>query len=69
MMNKNNWSNKYFSGNKTSPGKGKSPLRSPGNGNGQDSFRKRPKEEQQKKPPKEKKMSGAVNGRIYLWAR
>ena len=36
MMNKNSWSNKFFSGNKGSPGKGKNPLRSPGNGQGQE---------------------------------
>ena len=53
-MNKNNWSNKFFSGNKSSPGKGKAPPRSPGSANNQDNFRKRPKDGQQAKNPKGK---------------
>ena len=56
MMNKNNWSNKFFNGNKGSPGKGKNPLRSPGGGKGQENFKKHASAGQNKeKPPKEKK--------------
>ena len=48
MMNKNNWNNKFFNGNKGSPGKGKNPLRSPGSGKGQEKFKKHANDGQRK---------------------
>ena len=60
MMNKNNWLNKFFPGNKGPPGKERGPLRSKGSEKDQENVRKRPTDGQQRNPPNEKKMSGLL---------
>ena len=69
MMNKNNWSNKFFSGNKGSPGKGKAPLRSPGSANTQDTIASVLKKGSKRKTRKERRgKSWPGCQRMNLWA-